>query len=141
MRWTTGRELTIYNSVLYWKGSKTPNSAHLNVSSSFASSATTLNIETTTVPRAMIVTVLTVLCLPARTMGRCPLCCQISLSDRQKSGQPQHGAAAAQYPRNLLSRLRQHGRFNPTVPTGALRRSTEHLKRLGHPKDVTDLLL
>lgn len=78
------------------------------------------DIAATAVPCTMIVALLTVLRLPARTVGRHPLCRQIPLPDRQQSGQPEHGAAADQLPRNLLSRFRQHGRFTITLLTSAL---------------------
>ena len=118
--WAARREFTIKSSILSGNVTEAPDAAHVKIGGDFPLSTAALYIETTTMPRTMIVTLLTVLRLPARTVGRCPLRRQIPLCDRQGSGQPQHGAAAAQYPRNLLSRLRQHGRFNPTVPTSAL---------------------
>jgi hypothetical protein len=116
----TRREFTIKSSILSGNITEAPHAAHVRIGGNCPLSTTALNIEAATVPRTMIVTRLTVLRLPARTVGRGPLGRQIPLCDRQGSGQPQHSPTAAQYPRNWLSRLRQHGRFNPTVPTSAL---------------------
>ncbi len=88
----------------------------------------------------MVVALLAVLRLPARTMGRRPLCRQIPMSDRERSGQPQQGTATGQDSRNFLSYSPEHRRFGSVVPGDSLRRSAEQLERLGHPKDVTDLL-
>ena len=109
MWWAARREFAIKSSILEGNGAETPYEAHLTVSRIFASSATTLDIETATVPDAMIVAMFTVLRLSLWTVGRHPLCRQILLSDRQRSAQPQHGAAAGQHPRNLLSHVLQHG--------------------------------
>ena len=81
LRRTTGRELAIHICVLKGNGAKTPDETYLKVCGGLASSATTLNIETAAVPRAMVVILLTVLRLPTWAMGRRPLCRQISLSD------------------------------------------------------------
>ena len=88
----------------------------MNIGEDFASFSAALDIETGTVPRAMIMAVLTVLRLSLWTVGHCPLRYQIPLCDRQKSGQPEHHAVASQRPKDLLSRLRQHDRFDTTVP-------------------------
>ena len=118
--WAARREFTIKSRILSGNVADAPNAAYVNIGGNWPLPTLALYIETATVPCAMIVALLTTLRLPARTMGRCPLRRQIPLCNRQRSSQPQHGPAAAQYPRNLLSRLRQHGRFNPTVPTSAL---------------------
>lgn len=120
LRRATGWELAICNSFLYWKGSKTPDKAHLKVSGDFAPSATTLDIEPATVPGTMIVALMTVLRLPARTVGRRPLWRQIPLPNRQVSCKPEHGAAAGQGSRNLLSHLPQHSHFVTAVFASAL---------------------
>lgn len=105
LRRATGRELAIHICVLKWNGAKTPDETYLKVRGGLAPSATTLNIETAAVPRAMVVALLTVLRLPTRTMGRCPLCRQVPLSNRQESGQPEQGTATGQDSRHLLSHL------------------------------------
>lgn len=141
MRRTTRWELAIKHFVLEGSDAETPDKTHVTVCGGLASSITTLDIEAAAVPGTMIVALLTVLTLPLWTVGRCPFCCQISLAYRQKSSQPQHGAPASQCLRNVLSYLRQHGGFTTVGPVVSLRRSAEQLERLGHPKDVADLLL
>jgi hypothetical protein len=126
--------------VLEWKSAETPDKAHVTVCSKFTSSATTLNIESTAVPRTMIVTLLTVLRLSLRTVRHGPLRCQISRSDRQKPRQPKHGPAAGQCLREVLSCLRQHDRVDRAFPARDLRGSTKQLERFGHAEDVADLL-
>lgn len=105
LRRATGWILAIYICVPKGNGAKTPDETYLKVCGGLASSATTLNIETAAVPRAMVVALLAVLRLPTRTMGRRPLCRQIPLSDRERSGQPQQGTTTGQDSRNLLSHL------------------------------------
>lgn len=92
-------------------------------------------------PCTVIVVLLTVLRLPARTVRRHPLCRQIPLSDRQESCQPEHGATTREHLRNMLSCLRQHSQFDSAVQLALLGGSSEQLERLRHAKDVADLLL
>ena len=105
LRRATGWILAIYICVPKGNGAKTPDETYLKICGGLPSSTTTLNIETAAVPGTMVVALLAVLCLPTRTVGRSPLCRQISLSDRERSGQPEHNTAPSQYPRNLLSHL------------------------------------
>jgi len=86
-----------------------PHASHVNIGGEFAPSSTSLNIETTTVPRAMVVAVLTILSLPARAMG--PLCHQSLLRDIQRSGKPERHTATGEYPRDLLSTIYPHVRL------------------------------
>lgn len=109
MWWAARREFAIKSSILEGNGTEAPDAAHMNIRGEFSSSSATLDIETATVPDAMIVAMFTVLRLSLWTVGCHPLCRQILLSDRQRSAQPQHGAAAGQHPRNLLSHVLQHG--------------------------------
>lgn len=141
LRRTTGWILVINIFVLYRNGAKIPDKAYLPAYGGFASSVTTLDIEAAAVPGTMIVALLPVLCLPARTMRQVPLRQQISLCDRQRSGQPEHDYTADQCPRDVSSCFRQHDRFNRVFPTRALQCPTEQLERFRHPKDVADLLL
>lgn len=104
------------DSILQRNGAEAPGETHLNIGGKLARPTAALDIETATVPRTMIVAVLSVLRLSLWTMRPRPLCRQAPLRDRQRSGQPQHCAAAAQCPRNLLSHLRQHGRCDTIVP-------------------------
>lgn len=93
-------------------------------------------------PCTVIVALLTVLRLPARTVRRHPLCRQIPLpDDRQESCQPEHGATTREHLRNMLSCLRQHGQFDSAVLLALLGGSSEQLERLRHAEDVADLLL
>jgi hypothetical protein len=115
--WRAARQkFIIKSSILSGNINEAPDAAHVKIGGDFPLSTAALDIKTATVPRAMIVTLLTVLRLPARTVGRCPLRRQIPLCDGQRSGQPQHDAAAAQCPRDVLSRLRQHDRFGTVIP-------------------------
>lgn len=141
LRRTTGWILAIHIYVLKGNGAKTPDETYLKVCGGLASSATTLNIETAAVPRAMVMALLTVLCLPTRAVGHVPLWQQIPRCDRERPGQPEHNPAAGQNPRNLFSHLPYHGRLDTIALIDSLRSSAEQLERLGHPKDVADLLL
>ena len=94
LRRAAGRILAIHICVLNGNGAKTTDKAHLKICGSLTPSVTILNIETAAVPCAMVVALLAVLCLPTRTMGRCPLCRQIALSDRERSSQPQQDTTA-----------------------------------------------
>ena len=118
--WATRRKFTIKSSSRSGNLAEIPDMNHMNICGNFVSSIATLNIKAATVPRAMIVTLLATLGLSLRAMWLRPLRRQIPLCDRQRSGQPQHCATAGQHPRNLLSCLRQHGRFDTTVPASAL---------------------
>ncbi len=80
--WAARREFTIKSSILSGNVTEAPDAAHVKIGGNLASSAASLDIETAAMPHAMIVAVLTVLRLPARTVGRCPLRRQIPLCDR-----------------------------------------------------------
>jgi hypothetical protein len=112
------REFAIGDSILQRNGAEAPGEAHLNIGGEFARPTAALDIETATVPRTMIVAVLSVLRLSLWTMRPRPLCRQAPLRDRQRSGQPKHCAAAAQCPRYWSLHLRQHGRFDTIIPGG-----------------------
>lgn len=74
LRWTARREFAIKCNILLGNNTEAPDTAHVKIGGNFASSTAALDIETATVPRTMIMAVLTVLRLPARTMCPCPLC-------------------------------------------------------------------
>ena len=107
--WTARRKFSIRDSILYRNIAEAPDAAYVNIVGDFSPPTATLDIEPPTMPDTMIVALLTVLRLPLRTVRRCPLRRQIPLCGRQRSDQPQHGAADAQRPKNVLSRLRHHG--------------------------------
>jgi hypothetical protein len=71
--WTARREFTIKSSILSGNITKAPDTAHLSIGGNCPLPTTALNIEAATVPRTMIVTLLTVLRLPAGTVRRRPL--------------------------------------------------------------------
>ena len=125
---------------MYGNIANAPDAAYVNTGRDVSRSTATLDIDATAVPCAMIMVVMTVLRLPARTVGRRPLWRRISLTDRQKSGQPEYCAASGQSPRNAWSHLRQHGQFDIDSLVDALGRSAQQLERFGDPKDVADLL-
>lgn len=79
-------------------------------------------------PCTVIVALLTVLRLAARTVRRHPLARQIPLPDRQESCQPEYGTAARKHLRNVLSSLRQHSQFDSAVLLVFLGGSSEQLK-------------
>lgn len=82
------RKLPIKDRILSGSVAEAPDAAHVNIGGNCPLPTAALYIETTTMPRTMIVTLLTVLRLTARTVGRCPLRRQIPLCDRQGTGQP-----------------------------------------------------
>lgn len=113
--WAARREFTVWDRLPSEHDTEAPDVGHTTIGRDVTLSTAALNIETATMPCAMVMAVVTVLCLPLRTVRRCPLRRRIPLCDRQRSGQPEHGAAAGQCPSNVLSCLRQHGRCDPTT--------------------------
>lgn len=79
--WTARRKFTVNDSILKRDDTEAPDTAQANIGGDFVSSTAALNIETATVPRTVIVTVLTVLRLSFRAVCPRPLCRQISLCD------------------------------------------------------------
>ena len=69
-RWAARWEFTIKGGILEGNDTKAPDAAHVKIGGDFPLSTAALDIEPLTMPRAMIVTVLR---LPARTVGRRPL--------------------------------------------------------------------
>ena len=68
--WAARREFTIKSSILSENVTEVPDGAHVSIGGNYPLSTAALDIEPLTMPRAMIVTVLR---LPARTVGRRPL--------------------------------------------------------------------
>ena len=62
--WTARRKFTVNDSILKRDDTEAPDATQVNIGGDFALSAVALDIETATVPRTVIVTVLTVLRLP-----------------------------------------------------------------------------
>ena len=108
-RWAARREFAVRNRLLSENDTEAPDTAHVNIGGGLPLPIAALDIEAAAVPDAMIVAVLCTVRLSLWAMWLSPLWRQIPLCDRQRSGQPEHGPAAGQHPRNVLSRLRQHG--------------------------------
>ncbi len=80
-RWAARRKFAVRSRLLSENDTETPDTAHVNIGGDFASSGAALDIETATVPRAMIRAVLTVLRLSLWAVCPRPLCRQIPLGD------------------------------------------------------------
>jgi hypothetical protein len=65
----------------------------VNIGEDFASSTAALDIETGTVPSAMVVAVLRTVRLPLWTMWLSPLLREIALCDGQRTGKPKSRTA------------------------------------------------
>lgn len=74
LRWTARRKFAGRGNILLGNNTEAPDTAYVKIGGDFTSSTTPLDIETATVPRTMVMAVLTVLRLPARTMCPRPLC-------------------------------------------------------------------
>ncbi|MBS0166411.1 hypothetical protein ACYX34_08705 [Nitrospira sp. CMX1] len=74
--------MAINTCVLWGNSAKIPDKTHLKIRGGFGSFVTTLGVEAAAMPGTMIVALLTVLRLSAWAVGYCPLCRQISLSNR-----------------------------------------------------------
>lgn len=96
-------------SIRLWNVTEAPDAAHMTTGGGFASSAASLDIEPTAVPRAVTMIVLAVLRMPLRAMCPHPLRRHSPLDNRQSPGQQEHDTATGQCPGNLLSCIRQHG--------------------------------
>ncbi len=71
--WAARRKFTIKSSILSGNVTEAPDTAHVSIGGNYPLSTAALDIEAAAVPRAIIVALLTVLRLPARTVRRRPL--------------------------------------------------------------------
>ncbi len=81
--WAARRKFAVKGSILLGNVAETPDAAYGNIGGDFPLSTAALDIETATMPCAMIVAGLTVLRLSLWAMGLGPLRDEISLHGRQ----------------------------------------------------------